>query len=88
MLSTSVAAPCRGECGNEGCLDDGTCCHTECLGGCTLAGSTRHCYSCKHIRYGGECLKSCPAKDADGNELYEVSSLARHSKSLGIMDVL
>ncbi|CAB3240968.1 unnamed protein product [Arctia plantaginis] len=51
-------------CGDHGCLDNGTCCNTSCLGGCD--GITeKDCYACHgySLGYGKDrkCVTSCPA---------------------------
>lgn len=54
---------CPTACGDRGCLDNGTCCHPLCLGGCT--GTTpRDCNVCRgfSLLYEGNrtCTESCP----------------------------
>eukprot|EP00795_Rhopilema_esculentum_P006272 gene6272-11692_t len=55
---------CKSFCGAHGCVD-GTvdqCCHSECLGGCTVKESNRHCHACMNYRTGkyGFCVSQCP----------------------------
>ncbi|XP_049874642.1 insulin-like peptide receptor isoform X2 [Pectinophora gossypiella] len=54
---------CPTVCGENACMEDGTCCHRECLGGCDGPG-VNHCHVCRHfsIGYGPNrtCTKSCP----------------------------
>lgn len=55
---------CSRECGDHGCMPNGTCCHSACLGGCD-GPSPQNCLVCKgfSFRYGAErtCMDSCPA---------------------------
>ncbi|XP_060876851.1 insulin-like receptor [Metopolophium dirhodum] len=52
---------CPPECGNLSCTDDGTCCHEQCLGGCT---GKKHddCFACKYLADERDCVKECPAE--------------------------
>ena len=37
------------------------CCHSDCLGGCSLANSAQHCHACRHVRLkDGTCAEKCP----------------------------
>lgn len=53
------------ECGDKGCLRESPhlCCHKECLGGCSILNSPRHCYACSNFRQtsDGECVLNCPS---------------------------
>lgn len=53
---------------NRACMDNGTCCHEYCVGGCVGPGPG-DCYSCKGVSYQGRCLQKCPP------DTYMVSSL-------------
>ena len=57
--------------------DDKNCsCHPECLTGCTVPGSARHCLSCRHVFHRGSCVSVCPKRVSysvgvfRGNSLY------------------
>lgn len=51
---------------DQACMDNGTCCHEYCLGGCSGPGP-ENCYSCKGVTYQGRCRPECP------NNTYKVS---------------
>ncbi|XP_065059837.1 putative insulin-like peptide receptor isoform X1 [Rhopilema esculentum] len=56
---------CQASCGPQGCVDGTTnqCCHKDCLGGCTVKASNRHCHACMNYRAGGmngTCVSKCP----------------------------
>ncbi|KAJ8735724.1 hypothetical protein PYW07_007344 [Mythimna separata] len=55
---------CSTQCGDHGCLDNGTCCHPSCLGGCS-GPTSRDCHACRNFSFGNGseriCLDSCPA---------------------------
>ncbi|KAJ0182393.1 hypothetical protein K1T71_001762 [Dendrolimus kikuchii] len=54
---------CPSACGDRGCLNNGTCCHRFCLGGCSGPLQT-DCHVCRgfSLLYDGErtCMESCP----------------------------
>ncbi|XP_059149829.1 putative molluscan insulin-related peptide(s) receptor isoform X2 [Physella acuta] len=51
-----ISCHCKG---NQTCMDDGTCCHEYCLGGCT-GPNVEDCYSCRDVIYQGKCQPTCP----------------------------
>lgn len=55
---------CPNNCTDHGCLENGECCHSACLGGCD-GPTERDCHVCRgySFRYGPErkCMDSCPA---------------------------
>ncbi|XP_037302260.1 insulin receptor [Manduca sexta] len=58
---------CPSSCGVEGCMPNGTCCHSSCLGGCDGPGAT-HCHVCKNYSLESSepgskriCVDTCPA---------------------------
>lgn len=50
---------CPPECGNLSCTEDGTCCHEQCLGGCT-GPNHDDCFACKYLADERDCVKECP----------------------------
>ena len=50
----SVSATCNTT------LSEPTCCHSECLGGCT-GNRPSDCVTCRNVFYQGICQKFCPA---------------------------
>ncbi|XP_026758782.1 insulin-like receptor isoform X2 [Galleria mellonella] len=54
---------CPSACGESGCMNNRTCCHRSCLGGCN-GPTSRDCFACKHysFKYGSErtCVENCP----------------------------
>ncbi|XP_035380918.1 insulin-like growth factor 1a receptor isoform X1 [Electrophorus electricus] len=51
---------CQSKCETWACTDSGECCHAECLGSCTEAGSDRACAACQHYYHEGRCVPDCP----------------------------
>ncbi|XP_076848316.1 insulin-like growth factor 1a receptor isoform X2 [Brachyhypopomus gauderio] len=51
---------CQAKCESRACTDSGECCHSECLGSCTEAGSDRACAACQHYYHEGRCVPDCP----------------------------
>lgn len=51
---------CKTSCPHS-CLmgDEKQCCHEECQGGC-YGLTSRDCVTCKHLRYEGSCVRTCP----------------------------
>ncbi|RZF38993.1 hypothetical protein LSTR_LSTR003736 [Laodelphax striatellus] len=43
------------------CMDDGTCCDKNCLGGCNGTGPT-NCVACRGYLFQGTCVSSCPVQ--------------------------
>lgn len=50
---------CSSACQSSGCLEDGRCCNSNCLGGCSDAGSDQKCVACKNYKYNGVCVSNC-----------------------------
>lgn len=54
---------CPSACGDHGCMSNGTCCNSACLGGCD-GPLASNCFVCKKFsfEYGSEmtCMESCP----------------------------
>nr|QHI00146.1 insulin-like peptide receptor [Sepiella japonica] len=50
---------CQCENGKGFCQLNGSCCHENCLGGCT-GPTAKDCFACKNIYHDGECKKACP----------------------------
>uniref|UniRef100_A0A8C7ZHT9 Tyrosine-protein kinase receptor n=1 Tax=Oryzias sinensis TaxID=183150 RepID=A0A8C7ZHT9_9TELE len=42
------------------CTDDGQCCHSQCLGGCSEPNSDRACSACLHYFHNERCVPDCP----------------------------
>lgn len=42
------------------CTDDGQCCHSQCLGGCSEPNSDRACSVCLHYFHNERCVPDCP----------------------------
>ncbi|KAE8632427.1 hypothetical protein XENTR_v10001545 [Xenopus tropicalis] len=51
---------CPSECKGSGCLPDGQCCHSECLGSCRKPNDPTECTACRHYQYQGVCISACP----------------------------
>ncbi|XP_061131778.1 insulin-like growth factor 1b receptor isoform X1 [Syngnathus typhle] len=51
---------CPGKCGRRACTASGECCHAQCLGSCTVAGSDSSCAACVHYYHQGRCVADCP----------------------------
>ncbi|XP_028256756.1 insulin-like growth factor 1b receptor isoform X2 [Parambassis ranga] len=51
---------CPERCARRACTVDGECCHTECLGSCTVPGSDTACAACAHYYHHGRCVADCP----------------------------
>uniref|UniRef100_A0A8C4I7F7 Tyrosine-protein kinase receptor n=1 Tax=Dicentrarchus labrax TaxID=13489 RepID=A0A8C4I7F7_DICLA len=51
---------CPEKCVRRACTADGECCHPQCLGSCTVAGSDTACAACVHYYYQGRCVADCP----------------------------
>uniref|UniRef100_H3D2Z2 Tyrosine-protein kinase receptor n=1 Tax=Tetraodon nigroviridis TaxID=99883 RepID=H3D2Z2_TETNG len=51
---------CPDKCGRRACTADGQCCHPQCLGSCTRAGSDAACAACVHYYHHGRCVAQCP----------------------------
>lgn len=63
FYSVRCCVVCPDDCADRSCFrhsrEQLTCCHHECLGGCS--GPTSHdCFVCRHVVYQGQCLSSCP----------------------------
>ncbi|XP_039275988.1 insulin receptor [Nilaparvata lugens] len=43
------------------CMDDGTCCDKNCLGGCNGTGPT-NCIACRGYLFQGTCVATCPVQ--------------------------
>ncbi|XP_022822155.1 insulin-like receptor isoform X1 [Spodoptera litura] len=60
---------CPKKCGDSGCLNNGTCCHASCLGGCT-GPTSWDCHACRNFSIGDgperKCVEKCPS------DLYEL----------------
>ncbi|XP_052740241.1 insulin receptor isoform X1 [Bicyclus anynana] len=54
---------CPAKCSNHACMDDGTCCHHTCLGGCD-GPTARECHVCANFSLGYHenrtCVERCP----------------------------
>ncbi|XP_068109593.1 insulin receptor-related protein [Hyperolius riggenbachi] len=49
------------DCGKDvACTISGSCCHSQCLGGCRRPGDNKACAACRDFFYNDECLPSCP----------------------------
>uniref|UniRef100_A0A8C5QNE5 receptor protein-tyrosine kinase n=1 Tax=Leptobrachium leishanense TaxID=445787 RepID=A0A8C5QNE5_9ANUR len=49
------------DCGKDiACTSSGSCCHVECLGGCSRHGDSRACVACRNFYFNDHCLPSCP----------------------------
>ncbi|XP_024137572.1 insulin-like growth factor 1a receptor isoform X2 [Oryzias melastigma] len=42
------------------CTDDGQCCHSQCLGGCSEPNDDRACSACLHYFHNERCVPDCP----------------------------
>ncbi|XP_043935737.1 insulin receptor-related protein [Protopterus annectens] len=47
-------------CNGKACMDNGECCHWECLGGCIRPNDNRACVACRNYYYSKHCLSNCP----------------------------
>lgn len=51
---------CPERCEQRACTDSGECCHTQCLGSCTVPDSATACAACQHYFHEGRCVEHCP----------------------------
>ncbi|XP_019722126.1 insulin-like growth factor 1b receptor isoform X1 [Hippocampus comes] len=51
---------CPEKCGRRACTASGDCCHAQCLGSCSVAGSDSSCAACVHYYHQGRCVADCP----------------------------
>ncbi|GBP37476.1 Insulin-like receptor [Eumeta japonica] len=55
---------CPRDCREGACMDNGTCCHESCVGGCS-SPRAQDCFVCRHFAFGygsnRKCLEKCPA---------------------------
>ncbi|XP_061525812.1 insulin-like growth factor 1b receptor [Phycodurus eques] len=51
---------CPDKCGRQACTVSGDCCHAQCLGSCSMAGSDTSCAACMHYYHQGRCVADCP----------------------------
>ncbi|XP_043979620.1 insulin-like growth factor 1a receptor [Gambusia affinis] len=42
------------------CMDNGECCHSQCLGGCSEPNNDMACSACIHYKHEGRCVPDCP----------------------------
>ncbi|XP_047451408.1 insulin-like growth factor 1a receptor [Mugil cephalus] len=42
------------------CMDNGECCHSQCLGSCTEPHNDMACSACLHYNLEGQCVPDCP----------------------------
>ncbi|NXN96122.1 INSR protein, partial [Rhinopomastus cyanomelas] len=51
---------CPPACKSQGCVADGQCCHSECLGDCTEPNDPEKCVACRNFYLEGKCVDTCP----------------------------
>nr|XP_014430843.1 insulin receptor isoform X1 [Pelodiscus sinensis]XP_014430845.1 insulin receptor isoform X1 [Pelodiscus sinensis]XP_025042304.1 insulin receptor isoform X1 [Pelodiscus sinensis]XP_025042305.1 insulin receptor isoform X1 [Pelodiscus sinensis]XP_025042306.1 insulin receptor isoform X1 [Pelodiscus sinensis] len=52
---------CPPACKSQGCISDGQCCHSECLGNCLEPNNPEKCVVCRNFYLDGKCVETCPA---------------------------
>ncbi|KAI5609833.1 insulin receptor b precursor, partial [Silurus asotus] len=52
---------CPAACKYHACTSSNQCCHEQCLGGCSKAGSASACVACRHFLHGDTCVERCPS---------------------------
>ncbi|KAI8044805.1 hypothetical protein M5D96_000977 [Drosophila gunungcola] len=58
--SKSCQTICPAECRNN-CIDEHTCCHKDCLGGCIRdRNGIERCISCRNVSFNNICVETCP----------------------------
>lgn len=63
FLDLVAACP---NCSRGRCTENGECCSSYCLGGCTGINSNE-CFACEKVVWENQCVEKCP------NAYYEVS---------------
>ncbi|XP_062869073.1 insulin-like growth factor 1b receptor [Trichomycterus rosablanca] len=58
--STHCQKVCPVRCGQRACTDSGECCHSQCLGSCSVPDSATACAACQHYYHEGRCVERCP----------------------------
>uniref|UniRef100_A0A673BJM2 Tyrosine-protein kinase receptor n=1 Tax=Sphaeramia orbicularis TaxID=375764 RepID=A0A673BJM2_9TELE len=51
---------CLDNCKHGACSLQGTCCHDQCLGGCSEPGNASSCVACRNLQHGNTCVYKCP----------------------------
>ncbi|XP_017119663.1 insulin-like receptor [Drosophila elegans] len=58
--SKSCQTICPAECRNN-CIDEHTCCHKDCLGGCIRdRNGIERCIGCRNVSFNNICVETCP----------------------------